>query len=75
MQLIPRLFVGGHRELRRPVNVVDEALMRRIEDARERLHLEGKDVKAVRETNRHERQRLPYRPRASVRASCGALDH
>ncbi|HEY8519999.1 MAG TPA: hypothetical protein VIN61_07970 [Gammaproteobacteria bacterium] len=48
MQLIPRLFVGGYRELRRPVNEVDEALMRRIEEAHRRLRLAGKDIKPVR---------------------------
>lgn len=44
----PRLFIGGYRELRRPVNVVDESLMARIEAARRRLQLEGKDIKPVR---------------------------
>jgi len=45
---MPRLFVGGYRELRRPVYDVDESLMRRIEEARRRLRLEGVDVKPVR---------------------------
>lgn len=47
MQRKPRLFIGGHRELRRPVNTVDESLMKRIDDARQRLRLEGKDVKPL----------------------------
>lgn len=47
MQFMPRLFIGGHRELRRPENIVDESLMARIEEARRRLSLEGKDVKPV----------------------------
>lgn len=47
MQLIPRLFIGGHRELRRPQNHVDQALMERLEEARQRLRLEGRDVKPL----------------------------
>ncbi len=46
MQL-PRLFVGGYHELRRPENVVDETLMTRIEEARQLLRLQGKDVTPV----------------------------
>lgn len=42
-----RLFVGGYHELRRPVHTVDESLMRRIEQAREQLLLQGKDVVPV----------------------------
>ena len=42
-----RLFVGGYQELRRPTNVVDESLISRIDKARERLRLQGKDVTAV----------------------------
>ncbi|HET8697791.1 MAG TPA: hypothetical protein VFO94_09915 [Gammaproteobacteria bacterium] len=45
-----RLFIGGYQELRRPVNVVDESLMTRIERAREQLRLQGKDVIAVLQT-------------------------
>lgn len=45
---MPRLFIGGYRELKRPVNVVDESLMARIEEARRRLQLEGKEIKPVR---------------------------
>jgi hypothetical protein len=41
------MFIGGYQELRRPVNVVDESLMTRIEEAREQLRLQGKDVIAV----------------------------
>jgi len=48
MQLIPRIFIGGHRELRRPENHVDQALMERLEEARERLRREGRDVKPLR---------------------------
>jgi len=48
MQLIPRIFIGGHRELRRPKNPVDEALMERLEEARQRLRLEGRDIKPLR---------------------------
>ncbi len=53
----PRLFIGGYRELRRPVNVVDESLMARIEAARRRLQLEGKDIKPVRTVRELERPR------------------
>ncbi len=42
-----RLFIGGYQELRRPINVVDETLMTRIEKAKEELQLQGKDVIAV----------------------------
>lgn len=42
-----KLFIGGYQEIRRPVNVVDESLMTRIEEAREQLRLQGKDVIAV----------------------------
>lgn len=42
-----RLFIGGYQEIRRPVNVVDESLMTRMEEAREQLRLQGKDVIAV----------------------------
>jgi hypothetical protein len=42
-----RMFIGGYQEIRRPVNVVDESLMTRIEEAREQLRLQGKDVIAV----------------------------
>ena len=41
------MFIGGYQEIRRPVNVVDESLMTRIEEAREQLRLQGKDVIAV----------------------------
>jgi len=43
-----RLFIGGYRELKRPVNIVDESLMARIQEARRRLQLEGKEIKPVR---------------------------
>ena len=42
-----KLFIGGYQEIRRPVNVVDESLMTRIDEAREQLRLQGKDVIAV----------------------------
>ena len=42
-----KLFIGGYQEIRRPVNVVDESLMTRIEEARHQLQLQGKDVIAV----------------------------
>lgn len=42
-----KLFIGGYQEIRRPVNVVDESLMTRIDEARKQLRLQGKDVTAV----------------------------
>jgi|GEM_PF-3376614 hypothetical protein len=48
MRLIPRLLLGGHRELKRPANVVDEALMQRIEEVRRDLRIKGIDVKPLR---------------------------
>lgn len=64
---MPRLFIGGHRELRRPVNIVDESLMARIEEARHRLELEGKDIKPVRFVRRLERpQAAPDRERRVI---------
>jgi hypothetical protein len=42
----PRLFIGGHTELARPVYRPDERLMRRIEEARRRLG--STQVKSVR---------------------------
>ena len=42
-----KLFIGGYQEIRRPVNVVDESLMTRIEEARKQLALQGKEVIAV----------------------------
>ncbi len=47
MHLVPRLFIGGYRELRRPENPVDQALMERLAEARQRLRLEGRDVKPL----------------------------
>ena len=46
MQL-PKLFVGGYQELKRPQNAVDETLMTRIEQARLQLELQGKQVTPV----------------------------
>ena len=66
MQLKPRLFIGGHREIRRPENVVDEALMQRLEDVRSRLRLKGKDVKPLREPIRGEQQLMSQRQRRRV---------
>ena len=50
------MFIGGYQEIRRPVNVVDESLMTRIEEARKQLQLQGKDVIAV-------LQSVPERPK------------
>lgn len=47
--ILSRLFIGGHREIRRPTIQVDETLMQRIEQARERLRIEGKEVRPIRQ--------------------------
>src|SRR5690606_21556767 len=47
MHLVPRLFIGGYRELRRPENPVDQALMERLAEARQRLRLEWRYVKPL----------------------------
>lgn len=44
---LPKLFIGGHREIKRPVLSGDEALLQRMEQARRELRAHGKDVKAV----------------------------
>jgi len=70
-----RLFIGGYREIRRPVHIVDETLMRRIEQARERLRIEGKEIRPVRELKAtrtlpkpHPRVLRPERPAEPRRA-------
>lgn len=71
-----RLFIGGYRELRRPVNVIDESLMRRMEQARERLLREGKEARPVRIAGHHSRPdnraRFPLAPRHTVASVSGA---
>jgi hypothetical protein len=39
-----RLFIGGYQELKRPVNVVDESLMLRMEEAARRVQMEGRQI-------------------------------
>ena len=56
---LTRLFIGGHREIRRPIHVVDESLMRRIEEARERLRREGKEVRPVRTLGERQARAVP----------------
>jgi hypothetical protein len=60
-----RLFIGGYQELRRPVNVVDESLMTKIERAREQLRLQGKDVIPVLQTAPKPTQVPPQRKAAN----------
>ena len=42
-----KLFIGGFQEIKRPVNVVDDGLVRRLEEVRQRLRSEGKEVTPV----------------------------
>ena len=44
---LSKLFIGGHKELKRPVNQVDNGLLKRMEDASRRLQLRGKEITAV----------------------------
>jgi len=48
---LDRLFVGGYREIRRPVIPVNESLMSRIEKARQDLLAKGKEVVSARVTH------------------------
>jgi hypothetical protein len=45
--MFSKLFIGGHYELKRPVNVVDNSLVQRMQEAGRRLRAEGKDVTPV----------------------------
>lgn len=81
MQFKPRLFIGKHRELRRPENVVDESLIARMEEARRRLKIEGKDIKPVltvrerqQQSEREARRRAFAQRVASARASKSARE-
>ena len=69
-----RLFVGGYQELRRPVHAVDESLMRRIEQAREDLRLQGKDVVAVRGVTTPAPKPMPSYMQAGAHAPSRAAD-
>ena len=66
-----RLFIGGYQELRRPMNVVDETLMTRIEKAREELQLQGKDVIAVLGPSQEPHKELPEYAREGSHADTG----
>jgi hypothetical protein len=44
---LKKLFIGGHKELKRPVNQVDDGLLQRMEEASRRLRSCGKEVTAV----------------------------
>ena len=68
-----RLFIGGYQEIRRPINVVDESLMTRIEKAKEELQLQGKDVIAVLGPSPEPQRELPVFARQGLGASTG--DH
>jgi hypothetical protein len=61
-----RLLVGGHHELRRPVNAVDESLMRRIEEAREQLRRQGKEIVPVLGAVRPASKPMPRYTRAAA---------
>jgi hypothetical protein len=42
-----KLFISGHKEIKRPMNPVDDGLLQRMEEASRRLRARGKEVKAV----------------------------
>lgn len=42
-----KLFIGGHREIKRPVLSGNDALLQRMEQAGRELRAHGKDVKAL----------------------------
>ena|SRR5690606_38166956 len=44
---LSKLFIGGHKELKRPVNLVDDGLLKRMEEASRKLRLRGKEVTPV----------------------------
>jgi hypothetical protein len=44
---LSKLFIGGHKELKRPMNQVDNGLLKRMEEASRKLRLQGKEVTAV----------------------------
>lgn len=54
-----KLFIGGYRELKRPVNVTNDALLRRQEEAGRRLRSSGRDVTAVLGPNAAPRRAKP----------------
>lgn len=41
---ISKLFIGGYQELKRPINVIDDSLVKRMEEAGRRLRSEGKEI-------------------------------
>jgi hypothetical protein len=44
---LKKLFIGGYHEIKRPINVVDDSLVRRMEETGRRLRSEGKDLTPV----------------------------
>jgi hypothetical protein len=44
---IKKLFIGGYHEIKRPINVVDNSLIRRMDEVGRRLRSEGKDLTPV----------------------------
>lgn len=44
---LKKLFIGGHKELKRPMNPVDNGLLQRMQEASRQLRSRGKDVTAV----------------------------
>ena len=47
-----RMFIGKYEPIRRPIYAVDDSLMGRIQKAKTELMARGKDVVAVRESER-----------------------
>jgi hypothetical protein len=64
MLRLSRLFLGKYEEIRRPVNLVDESLVGRIDKARQELRAQGKEVVSVRAVPRPAPKTLPRYARA-----------
>ena len=44
---LSKLFISGHKEIKRPVNKVNDGLLQRMEEASRKLRSRGKEVTAV----------------------------
>lgn len=52
MKWLTKWFIGPHREIRRPVNPVDERLMRRVAEAERELPADAPSLAVIRERKR-----------------------
>lgn len=74
-----RLFIGKFEPIRRPTNAVNEALLGRMQQAKQALRARGKDVVSVRDVSTettgpasHAALVRPFdRPSALIRNHCG----